>query len=113
MIENIHWDDFKKLDIRVGTIIEANHFPEATKPAYQLKIDLGSKIGIKKSSAQITELYSIEDLLGRQVLVVVNLFPKKIGPFISDCLITGFYTEDKSVVLAIPERKIQNGSLLS
>ena len=113
MRENIHWDDFKKLDIRVGTIIEAKYFSNAIKPAYQLKVDLGSEIGIKQSSAQITELYSIEDLLGRQVLVVVNLFPKKIGPFISDCLITGFYTEDKSVVLAIPERKIQNGSLLS
>ena len=113
MIENIHWDDFKKLDIRVGTIIEAKYFSNAIKPAYQLKVDLGLEIGIKQSSAQITELYSIEDLLGRQVLVVVNLFPKKIGPFISDCLITGFYTENKSVVLAIPERKIKNGSLLS
>ena len=113
MMEYINWDDFKKLDIRVGTVVEVNSFPEAIKPAYQLKVDLGAEIGIKQSSAQITELYSIEDLLGRQVLVVVNLFPKKIGPFISDCLITGFYTEDKLVVLAVPEREIQNGSLLS
>ena len=112
-MQNINWDDFKKIEIRVGTIIEVNDFPEAIKPAYQLKVDLGAEIGIKQSSAQITELYSIEDLLGRQVLVVVNLFPKKIGPFISDCLITGFYTGDKSVVLAVPEREIQNGSLLS
>ena len=113
MAEYIHWNDFKKIEIRVGTVVEVNNFPEAIKPAYQLKVDLGSEIGIKQSSAQITELYSIEDLLGRQVLVVVNLFPKRIGPFISDCLITGFYTENESVVLAVPERKIPDGSLLS
>jgi tRNA-binding protein len=112
-MEYINWNDFKKLEIRVGTVVEVNNFPEAVKPAYKIKVDLGSKIGIKQSSAQITDLYSIEDLLGCQVLVVVNLFPKRIGPFISDCLITGFYTENKSVVLAIPERKIKNGSLLS
>ena len=113
MTEYIHWNDFKKIEIRVGTVIKVDNFPEAIKPAYQLKVDLGEEIGIKQSSAQITELYSIEDLLGRQVLVVVNLFPKKIGPFISDCLITGFYIENESVVLAVPEREIQNGSLLS
>ena len=113
MTEFIHLNDFKKIEIRVGTIIDINDFPEAIKPAYQLKIDLGSEIGIKKSSAQITELYSKEDLLGRQILVVVNLAPKKIGPFISDCLITGFYNQDKSVILAKPDREIPNGSLLS
>ena len=113
MAEYIHWNDFKKLEIKVGTVVEVNNFPEAKNLAYQLKIDLGSKMGIKQSSAQITELYSIKDLLGRQVLVVVNLFPKKIGPFISDCLITGFYNEKGSVILAIPERKITDDSLLS
>lgn len=113
MREYIHWNDFKKLEIRVGTVVEVNNFPEAIKPAYQLKVDLGEEIGIKQSSAQITELYSIEDLLGCQVLVVINLFPKKIGSFISDCLITGFYTENESVILAVPERKIPDGSLLS
>ena len=113
MTEYIHWNDFKRIEIRVGTVVEVNNFPEAIKPAYQLKVDLGEEIGIKQSSAQITELYSIEDLLGRQVLAVVNLFPKKIGPFISDCLITGFYNENESVVLAVPERKIPDGSLLS
>ena len=112
-MDKINWNDFKKVEIRVGTIIEVNDFPEAIKPAYQLKIDLGSKIGIKQSSAQITDLYSKEDLLGKQVLVVVNLSPKKIGPFISDCLITGFYTDNKSVLLAIPDKKISNGALLA
>ena len=111
-MSNIHWDDFKKIEIRVGTIIEANNFLEAIKPAYQLKIDLGEKIGIKQSSAQITTIYSKEDLIGKQVMVVVNLFPKKIGPFISDCLITGFYNQEKVVVLAVPDKKIKNGALL-
>ena len=112
-MENINWNDFKKVEIRVGTIVEAKDFPEAIKPAYQLKVDLGEKIGIKQSSAQITDLYSKDDLIGQQVLVVVNLFPKKIGPFISDCLVTGFYKENKEVVLAIPDKKVKNGTLLS
>ena len=112
-MENINWNDFKKVEIRVGTIVEAKDFPEAIKPAYQLKVDLGEKIGIKQSSAQITDLYSKDDLIGQQVLVVVNLFPKKIGPFISDCLVTGFYKENKEVVLAIPHKKVINGTLLS
>tara|TARA_Y100001970_G_C14072986_1_gene770485 strand:+ start:430 stop:768 length:339 start_codon:yes stop_codon:yes gene_type:complete len=112
-MENISWSDFKKIEIRVGTIIEANDFPKAIKPAYQLKVDLGEKIGIKQSSAQITDLYSKNDLIGKKVLVVNNLTPKKIGPFISECLITGFYQKDKSVVLAVPDKKIINGSLLA
>ena len=112
-MENINWNDFKKVEIRVGTIVEAKDFPEAIKPAYQLKVDLGEKIGIKQSSAQITDLYSKDDLIGQQVLVVVNLFPKKIGPFISDCLVTGFYKENKEVVLAIPDKKVKNGTLFS
>ena len=110
---NINWEEFKKVEIRVGTITEVNNFPEALKPAYLLKVDLGEKIGIKKSSAQITDLYKKKELIGKQVLVVVNLNPKQIGPFISDCLITGFYTEDKAVVLVSPDKKISNGSLLS
>ena len=108
----INWEDFKKVEIRVGTIIEALDFPEAIKPAYKLKIDLGSKIGIKNSSAQITELYSKDELIGQQVLAVVNLNPKKIGPFISECLVTGFYKNNKDVVLATPNKKIADGSLL-
>ena len=112
-MKNINWDDFKKIEIRVGTIIKVTDFPVAITPAYQLKIDLGEKIGIKQSSAQITNLYSKDDLIGKQVIVVVNLFPKKIGPFISDCLITGFYREDKAVILATPDKKIEDGSLLT
>ena len=112
-MENINWNDFKKLEMRAGTIVEVKDFPEAIKPSYQLKVDLGEKIGIKQSSAQITDLYSKEDLIGQQVIVVVNLFPKKIGPFTSDCLVTGFYQKDKSVVLAVPDKKILNGSLLA
>ena len=112
-MELINWKDFKKVDIRIGTIIEVNDFPEAIKPAYQIKIDLGKKIGIKQSSAQITDLYTKKELMGKQILVIVNLFPKKIGPFISECLITGFYRIDKKVVLANLNLKIDNGSRLA
>ena len=109
----ISWDEFKKIEIRVGTIVAAKDFPEAIKPAYQLKVDLGAEIGIKQSSAQITNLYSKEDLMNKQVIVIINLLPKKIGPFISECLVTGFYREDKAVVLATPDKEIKNGSLLA
>tara|TARA_Y100001970_G_scaffold251331_1_gene324008 strand:- start:743 stop:1081 length:339 start_codon:yes stop_codon:yes gene_type:complete len=109
----ISWNDFKKIEIRIGTIIEAIDFPEAEKPAYKLKVDLGKEIGIKQSSAQITELYSKKDLLNKQVVVVVNFTPKQIGPFISECLVTGFYNNDNQVILAVPDRTIQNGSRLS
>ena len=111
-MENINWDDFKKVEIRVGTIVEVDDFPEAINPAYKIKVDLGDKIGFKQSSAQITDLYSKEDLLGKQVMVVSNLRPKKIGVFTSECLITGFYRNEKEVILAIPEDKVSNGSLL-
>ena len=94
MSSSISWNDFKKVEIRLGTIVEVKDFPEAIKPAYQLRVDLGERIGIKKSSAQITDLYSKGDLTGKQVMVVSNFPPKKIGPFISECLITGFYHED-------------------
>ena len=111
-MKNITWDEFKKIEIRVGTIIEVNDFPEAIKPAYQIKVDLGKKIGIKQSSAQITDLYSKNNLIDRQVIVVVNFPPKKIGPFISECLITGFYRSDNNVVLAKPDESIPNGTRL-
>ena len=107
-LDNISWNDFKKVDIRTGTIIEVRDFPEARKPAYQLKIDFGDKIGIRNSSAQITELYTKENLLNRQILAVVNFHPKQIGPFMSECLVTGFYSDDK-VILATTERDINNG----
>ena len=111
-MEKITWTDFKKIDIRIGTIIEVTDFQEAIKPAYKLKINLGKTIGIKQSSAQITELYSKQDLLNKQVIVIVNFFPKKIGPFISECLVTGFYNKNNKVILAIPDKTISNGSLL-
>jgi len=109
---NITWEDFNKIDLRVGTIIEVNDFPEAIKPAYQIKVDLGEDIGIKHSSAQITELYTKEQLINKQVIVVANFPPKKIGPFISECLITGFYKDEKRVVLATTDLKVPNGTLL-
>ena len=111
-MKHINWENFKEIDMRIGTIIEVNDFPEALNPAFQLKIDLGQEIGIKQSSAQITDIYKKNDLLGKQVIVVVNLEPKKIGPFISECLVTGFYINDKSVVLASADRKVQNGTRL-
>ena len=112
-MENINWSEFKKVEIRVGKIIEVNDFPEAIKPAYKIEIDLGPQLGIKQSSAQITDLYSKDDLINKQVVVVVNFPPKKIGSFISECLITGFYRNDKKVVLAVPDKSISNGSLLT
>ena len=111
-MENITWDEFKKIEIRVGTIIEVNDFPEAIKPAYQIKVDLGKKLGIKQSSAQITDLYSKNELINKQVIVVVNFESKKIGPFVSECLITGFYTDQNEVVLAVPDQSVSNGGLL-
>ena len=104
----ISWDDFDKLDIRVGTIAEVTDFPKARKPSYQIKIDFGN-LGIKSSSAQITTLYTKEELLGKQVIGVINFPPKQIGNFFSECLVLGIYTDQKEVVLLQPERKVENG----
>ena len=112
-MKNITWNEFKKVEIRIGTIIEVNDFPEAIKAAYQIKVDLGHRIGIKNSSAQITNLYSKNELINKQVIVVVNFTPKKIGTFTSECLITGFYRTDNEVVLAIPDKTTPNGTLLA
>lgn len=112
-MNTITWNDFEKIEFRVGTVIQVEDFPQARKPAYQLKVDFGAEIGIKSSSAQITGLYSKEDLLGRQVVAVVNFPPKQIGPFISERLVTGFYQPDGEVVLAIPERPAPNGAKLA
>ncbi len=105
----INWDDFEKIDMRVGTITGVNDFPKARKPAYQLTIDFGSEIGIKKSSAQITAHYKKEDLLNRQVIAVVNFPPKQIADFISECLVLGVYDENKDVILLQPAQSTLNG----
>ena len=104
----ISWGDFEKVDMRVGTVIEVNDFPEAKQPAYQLKIDFGG-FGIKQSSAQITKLYQKEDLLNKQVIAVVNFPPKQIANFMSECLVLGVVLENKDVVLLHPEKKVNNG----
>ena len=104
----ISWDDFEKVDMRAGTIIEVNDFPKAKKPAYKLKIDFG-ELGIKNSSAQITASYSKEDLLNRKIIAVVNFPPKQIADFISECLVLGVYDENKNVILLQPERTVSNG----
>lgn len=108
-MQEISWNDFEKVELRVGTIIQVEDFPEAKKPAYKLTIDFG-EFGVKKSSAQITKLYTKEQLLGRQIVGVINFPPKQIGPFISECLTTGFADEEGNVVLTQPERKVPNGS---
>ena len=106
----ISWEDFEKIDIRVGTIIEVNDFPKARKPAYQLKVDFGEATGIKKSSAQITVHYRKEELINRQVIAVVNFPPKQIADFVSECLVLGIYDENKNVVLLNPDKKTYNGA---
>ena len=109
----ITWKDFEKVELRVGTIVSADEFPEARQPAYKLQIDFGPTTGILKSSAQITDLYSIDELVGKQVLGVVNFPPKQIGPFFSECLVTGFVTDGGAVVLAVPDRDVDNGLRLA
>ena len=112
-METIEWKDFEKVEIRVGTIVEVNDFPEARNPAYILHVDFGDEIGEKKSSAQITDLYEKEDLKGKQVIGVVNFPPKQIGPVMSECLITGFHNENGDVALAVPDLDVPNGTKLS
>ena len=104
----ISWDDFSKIDIRAGTITEVSDFPKAKKPSYQLKIDFG-ELGIKQSSAQITSFYNKEELLGKQVIAIINFPPKQIANFFSECLVLGVYTDENDVVLLQPGKKVENG----
>lgn len=112
MSETITWDDFEKVELKIGTIVRAEEFPEARKPAYKVWVDFGGDLGVKKSSAQITVHYKPEDLIGKQIVAVVNFPVKQIGPIKSEFLLTGFYDENGDVVVAQPEREVPNGSKL-
>jgi tRNA-binding protein len=105
----ISWTDFEKIDIRAGTILKAEPFPKARKPAYQLLIDFGPELGQKRSSAQITAHYQPEDLVGMQILAVVNFPPRQIANFFSECLVLGIYDHANDVILLMPERPVDNG----
>lgn len=113
MMEPISWDDFTKVELRVGKVLTAKPFPEARKPAYILEIDFGPDVGIKRSSAQITKLYSPDELIGKLVVAVVNFPRKQIGPFMSDCLVTGFHNEQGDVALCVPDKSVPLGSRLA
>lgn len=112
-MSEITFRDFQAVELRVGTIVEVEDFPEARHPAYKLKIDFGAPLGIKKSSAQITQLYTREELLGKQIIAVTNFPPKQIGPIRSEVLVTGFYGEDGAVTLAVPDKPTTNGNRLA
>ena len=112
MTAPISWAEFERVELRVGTVIGVEDFPEARKPAWKLTVDFGPEIGVRRSSAQITVHYRKEDLLGRQVLGVLNFPPKHIGPFRSEVLVTGFADETGAIVLAMPERPVPNGARL-
>ena len=111
-MDTISWEDFAKVELRVGRIVEARAFPEARKPAYVLLVDFGPEIGVRKSSAQITALYRAEELVGRLVVAVINFPPKQIGPLRSECLVTGFHDEAGHVALCIPDKPVPLGTKL-
>ena len=112
-MERIAFSDFERVELRVGLIVSVEEFPEARKPAYKIQADFGPEIGVKQSSAQITTLYTKDELVGRQIIGVVNFPPKQVGPFLSDFLVTGLYREDGAVVLAVPDQRVPNGAKLS
>ena len=112
-METIEWNDFARVELRVGRVIEARHFPEARKPAYVLRIDFGDEIGARTSSAQITDLYRPEALVGRLVVAVVNFPDKQIGPVRSQCLVTGFHDASGHVALCVPDREVPLGTKLA
>ncbi len=107
--EFLQWNEFEKVEMRTGTILEVNDFPEARKPAFQLVIDFGTEIGIRKSSAQITKRYSKEDLVGKQIIAVVNFPKKQIGNFMSECLVLGSVGVENDIVLLTSDLKVENG----
>ena len=111
-METISWNDFEKVEIRVGRVVSAEAFPEARKPAYVLRVDFGEEIGTRKSSVQVTELYETEELVGKLVVAVVNFPKKQIGPLMSECLITGFHNERGEVALCVPDRLVPLGAKL-
>ena len=111
-MQTITWDEFSKVELRVGRVISVKPFPEARKPAYILEVDFGEEMGIKKSSAQLTALYKAEELVGRLVVAVVNFPKKQIGPIMSECLVTGFHNENGEVALCVPDKPIPLGSKL-
>ncbi|MDR0828245.1 MAG: tRNA-binding protein [Desulfovibrio sp.] len=111
-MNTIKWADFEAVEICIGTVLRVEAFPEARKAAYKVWVDFGPELGEKKTSVQITKLYKPEDLIGRQVLGVVNFPPKQVGPFISEFLLTGFQDENGDIVIAVPERVVPNGAKL-
>jgi tRNA-binding protein len=111
-VDTIAWDDFARVDLRVGRVVEARAFPEARNPAYVLHVDFGPDIGVKKSSARITELYRAEELIGRLVVGVVNFPAKQIGPIMSECLVTGFHDAEGRVALCVPDGEVPLGARL-
>jgi tRNA-binding protein len=111
-MESISWADFEQVELRVGTILSVEEFPQAHKLAYKIRADFGPEIGVKQSSAQITALYTKDELVGRQIIGVVNFPPKQIGPFLSEFLVTGLYRDDGAVVLAVPDQRVPNGAKL-
>ena len=112
-MSDLNWEEFERVELRVGTVIDAEIFKEAIEPAIKMQIDFGEGIGIKKSSAQITDHYDPQALIGKQVAAVVNFPKKQIGPFMSECLVTGFTQPDGSIILAVPDQKAINGSRLA
>ena len=111
-MQTIDWDDFSKVELRVGRIVAAEPFAKARRPAYILQVDFGPEIGVRKSSAQITDLYAPEALVGKQVVAVVNFPPKQIGPLMSECLVTGFHDADGAVALCVPDKDVPPGTRL-
>lgn len=112
-MEQITWGHFEAVELRAGTIVKVEDFPEARQPAYKITADFGPEIGLKKTSARVTDLYSKEELIGKQCVGVVNFPPKQIGPVRSEFLLTGFHREDGAVVLAVPEKQVPNGAKLA